>query len=80
MRSVVLFSHGFGVKKDARGMFTDIVQSLGSDYLPVMFDYNGVSEGKYSNCLPIQLNISDIFPNQSHSLHKLGGKGIILRL
>lgn len=35
----LLFSHGFGVKKDSRGMFTDIVSSF-PNYRAVMFDYN----------------------------------------
>ena len=35
----ILFSHGFGVKKDSRGMFTDIAESF-PEYTPVMFDYN----------------------------------------
>ena len=38
----ILFSHGFGVKKDSRGMFTDIASAF-PDYEAVMFDYNRVS-------------------------------------
>lgn len=42
----VVFSHGFGVRKDGGGggIFTDIVKSLGTGYEAVMFDYNDVSE------------------------------------
>jgi pimeloyl-ACP methyl ester carboxylesterase len=36
----VVFSHGFGVRFDNRGMFTDIVDALGDDLEPVLFDYN----------------------------------------
>ncbi len=35
----LLFSHGFGVKKDGRGMFTEIAENF-TQYMPVMFDYN----------------------------------------
>lgn len=39
----LLFSHGFGVKKDSRGMFTEIAQNF-PEYQPVMFDYNIVND------------------------------------
>ena len=43
MTSFVVYSHGFGVRKDDRGLFTDIAQ-----YLPnahhFMFDYNKIDE------------------------------------
>ncbi len=35
----LLFSHGFGVRKDSNGMFSDIARAF-PDYKPVMFDYN----------------------------------------
>ena len=35
----ILFSHGFGVRKDSKGMFTDIAKAFPA-YKPVMFDYN----------------------------------------
>lgn len=37
----LLFSHGFGVKKDSMGMFTDIADSF-SKYKRVMFNYNKI--------------------------------------
>ena len=40
MKRIVIFSHGFGVAKDSAGLFTDIAQGLGSDVMPVLFDYN----------------------------------------
>lgn len=43
-KHIVIFSHGFGVKKDSRGMFSDIVSSLGDDVECVLFDYNIVDE------------------------------------
>lgn len=40
---IVLYSHGFGVKKDDRGLFTDIAGSL-DNFQHVMFDYNQFNE------------------------------------
>jgi len=40
---VIIFSHGFGVKKDGRGLFTDIADSL-LNIKSVMFDYNDIDE------------------------------------
>ena len=42
-KHIVIFSHGFGVRKDARGMFPEIVSALG-DIQPVLFDYNEINE------------------------------------
>jgi len=36
---VVIFSHGFGVRQDSRGMFTDIVAALPKHIKTVLFDY-----------------------------------------
>lgn len=41
--SKLIFSHGFGVRADARGMFSDIAATF-SEYAPVMFDYNTLAE------------------------------------
>lgn len=38
-KHIVIFSHGFGVRQDARGLFTDIVAAL-PDVVSVLFDYN----------------------------------------
>ena len=40
---IVLYSHGFGVKKDDRGLFTGIASSL-DGFQHVMFDYNQINE------------------------------------
>jgi len=40
---IVIFSHGFGVRKDGRGLFTAIAKQL-PDIEPVMFDYNQFDE------------------------------------
>lgn len=38
-KSVVIFIHGFGVRWDSRGMFTDIQQSFPENYGSVFFDF-----------------------------------------
>ena len=42
-KHIIIFSHGFGVRKDDRGLFSDIAASL-TDSEPVLFDYNEVHE------------------------------------
>src|SRR4051812_23517766 len=39
---VVIFSHGFGVQRDSRGMFTDIAAALPKGVGYVLFDYNDI--------------------------------------
>ncbi len=41
--NIIIYSHGFGVKKDDRGLFTDIAAAL-PDIHHVMFDYNSIDE------------------------------------
>jgi hypothetical protein len=41
---VVIFSHGFGAKWDAKGMFVEIAESLGTNYDYVFFNYNRLDE------------------------------------
>lgn len=43
---VVLFSHGFGVGRDARGMFTELVSRLSDRFLCVQFDYARSNENE----------------------------------
>lgn len=43
MTSFVVYSHGFGVRKDDRGLFTDIAQHLPNAH-HIMFDYNKIDE------------------------------------
>lgn len=45
-KRLVIFSHGFGVRQDAQGLFTDIVSSMGTRILPVLFDYNTFDDAK----------------------------------
>jgi hypothetical protein len=42
-KHVVVYSHGFGVRKDDRGLFTDIANAI-PEAEHVMFDYNQVDE------------------------------------
>ncbi len=39
LEKFIIFSHGFGVRKDSRGMFTEIAEWF-PDYTCVLFDYN----------------------------------------
>jgi pimeloyl-ACP methyl ester carboxylesterase len=39
---IVIFSHGFGVKRDSRGLFTKIATSLPNNFGYVLFDYNTI--------------------------------------
>lgn len=43
MTRTVVFSHGFGVERDDRGLFSDILDALG-DVTGIMFDYNEIDE------------------------------------
>ena len=42
---IIVYSHGFGVQKDDRGLFSDIAASL-PDFEHVMFEYNEVDSEK----------------------------------
>lgn len=44
---IIIYSHGFGVKKDNRGLFTDIATSF-PDAEHIMFDYNEIDEAKHA--------------------------------
>lgn len=42
-KHVIIYSHGFGVRKDDRGLFTDIADSLpGTEH--IMFDYSQIDD------------------------------------
>ena len=41
----IIFSHGFGVQKDSRGLFPEITQTL-KDITPIFFDYNLIDQSK----------------------------------
>ncbi len=43
-KQLVVFSHGFGVRRDARGLFTDIIAALPRGWGYVLFDFDGFDE------------------------------------
>src|SRR5436190_20100677 len=43
---MIVFSHGFGVGRDSRGMFTDLVKQLPADYGYILLDYNAAAGEK----------------------------------
>ncbi len=45
-KHIVVFSHGFGVRKDDRGLLTDIATSLGEEVESLLFDYNLINEAE----------------------------------
>jgi len=47
----IIFSHGFGVKKDSKGLFPEIVKNL-KDITPIFFDYNIIDD--HTNEMRIQ--------------------------
>lgn len=63
MKHKIIFVHGFGVKKDARGMFTDIKKSLSDDKKLkdvecILIDLNVVNgDNIYLNPLSVQAEI-----------------------
>lgn len=42
-KHVIVYSHGFGVRKDDRGLFTDIANAV-PDAKHIMFDYNKIDD------------------------------------
>lgn len=43
---IIVFSHGFGVKRDSRGMFNEIGDFLKSKSLIIRFDYNDINKAE----------------------------------
>ena len=52
--ATIVFSHGFGVKSDARGMFTQIASAF-PQHNSVLFDYNTVLENGDIEVAPLDL-------------------------
>ena len=75
-KQIIIYSHGFGVQKDDRGLFTDIANSL-PEFDHVMFDYNDFdAESNTMSVTPLDSQaemlidkISEI--NQNHPYAKL---------
>lgn len=51
-KHIIIFSHGFGTRKDDRGLLTDIADGF-SGTQSILFDYNGVNETE--NTLTVRL-------------------------
>lgn len=49
---IVVFSHGFGVRFDDRGLLTDVRDALGQDSIPYLFDYNQIDETAHTLTVP----------------------------
>ena len=52
-RKVVVISHGFGVKRDGRGMFTELAERLLDDHLIILFDYVDIDEKGNTTAHPL---------------------------
>lgn len=52
-RKVVVISHGFGVKRDGRGMFTELAERLKDDHLIVLFDYVDIDDKGNTTAHPL---------------------------
>lgn len=48
---VIVFSHGFGVKRDSRGMFSELAELLKNNFLLVLFDYVSI-DGQNNTTVP----------------------------
>jgi len=46
--NMVVFSHGFGVRRDGRGMFAEICRNLPDGYGYVLFDYNEIDDENHT--------------------------------
>lgn len=69
----IIFSHGFGVKADARGMFPDIAAAF-PDYDPKMFDYNEVLSNGDTVVVPLDKQAEKL----QQVINKTGSDEIVL--
>lgn len=53
-RSVVIFSHGFGVTRYSHGMFADLAEALKHDHTVVLFDYNHIDTDGNTHTLSLE--------------------------
>lgn len=73
---IILYSHGFGVRYDARGMFTAIAQRL-PHAQHVMFDYNQIDEGRNSLTVPSVSTQVAIFQQKLNKIKETHPKATI---
>lgn len=72
-KHIVVYSHGFGVRKDDRGLFTDIASAV-PDAEHIMFDYNQIDE--QTNTLtvsPLQGQVRKL----KEQLDKIGSDAVV---
>jgi hypothetical protein len=69
MSKYLVFSHSFGVKKDSRGMFTDIAEAF-PEYSSILFDYNKLD--RVSNVLTVGSlrDQAKILQAKVHTIHQ----------
>jgi len=68
VNNIVVFVHGFGVRWDSRGMFTEIKDSLPNDWGYVLFDFYDVSgEDVYIASISQQLKLLNEILNEVSS-------------
>ena len=72
----IIFSHGFGVKKDSRGLFTDIASSLKKTEI-VMFDYNTIKEKENKIIVKSFSQQAKILKKVIHNIKKVNQDSII---
>lgn len=63
----VVYSHGFGVKKDDRGLLSDIATSM-PEYRHLLFDYNAVDESANTLTVPPLDKQADILRSRLNPL------------
>jgi hypothetical protein len=55
--TALIFVHGFGVRRDSRGLFTDIEQTVGKDILSIRGDFSDVSAG-HTDAVPFSNQVA----------------------
>jgi len=76
-KQIAIFSHGFGVKRDSRGMFTDITQGLPADFGYILFDYNYIDGSHvhlrgYNEQTEMLRAVLDFAVKKTESVHVIG--------
>lgn len=57
---VVVFSHGFGVTRDARGMFTELTSMIEDGYSVVLFDYSDIGKDGNTTTFPFSEQVKKL--------------------
>jgi pimeloyl-ACP methyl ester carboxylesterase len=74
---LVVFSHGFGVKRDSRGMFTDITNALPKEWGYILFDHtdvdgDNVTVRPYSKQVEMLKKVVEYAHKQTDTVHIIG--------